>query len=150
MRKKFFKVQIIGLIVLSTTLATVSSASALALVKPGTKAKINNSTQELAGTAGYEAANKDTALFLVQTAINIFLSLIGVLLLVLILYAGYNWLTARGEEEKVTKAKDTLKRAITGIIIIIAAYAISVFVMGKIEQGTLKGGRGGVGGYTQP
>lgn len=150
MRKKFFKVQIIGLIVLSTTLATVSSASALALVKPGTKAKINNSTQELAGTAGYEAANKDTALFLVQTAINIFLSLIGVLLLVLILYAGYNWLTARGEEEKVTKAKDTLKRAITGIIIIIAAYAISVFVMGKIEQGTLKGGRGGVGGYIQP
>ena len=128
----------------------VSSASALALVKPGTKAKINNSTQELAGTAGYEAANKDTALFLVQTAINIFLSLIGVLLLVLILYAGYNWLTARGEEEKVTKAKDTLKRAITGIIIIIAAYAISVFVMGWIEQGTLKGGRGGVGGYIQP
>ena len=33
------------------------------------------------------------------------------------LYAGYHWMTARGEEEKVEKAKDTIQRAIVGIII---------------------------------
>ena len=34
-----------------------------------------------------------------------------------------------------------------GAIIIIAAYAISVFVISRLEQGTLNGGGGGVGGY---
>ncbi len=64
------------------------------------------------------------------------------LLLAYMLYAGYNWMTAQGEEEKVTKAKDTLKRAIVGLIIIVASYAISIFVMSRLEAGTLKGGGG--------
>ena len=73
-----------------------------------------------------------------QTVINAFLSLIGVILLAYLLYAGYHWMTARGEEEKVTAAKETIYRAIIGIIIIVAAYAISIFVMSRLEAGTLK------------
>ena len=90
--------------------------------------------------AGYEDVTEESILDLVQTVINAFLSIVGVLLLIYMLYAGYNWMTAQGEEEKVTKAKDTLRRAIIGIIIIVAAYAISIFVMGRLEAGTLKGG----------
>ena len=91
-----------------------------------------------AEAAGYEDVTGTSMLKLVQSVINVFLSLIGVILLTYLLYAGYNWMTAQGDEEKVTKAKETIQRAIIGIIIIIAAYAISIFVMSKLEVGTLK------------
>lgn len=91
----------------------------------------------------YSPADDTTLLVLVQSMISVFLSVIGVLLLVYLLYAGYNWLTAQGEEEKVTKAKETIQRAIIGVIIIVAAYAISVFVIARLEKGTLKGASAG-------
>jgi len=43
-------------------------------------------------------------------------------------YAGYNWMVARGEEEKVTIAKDTIKRAIIGLVITVSSYAIWNFI----------------------
>jgi len=66
------------------------------------------------------------------------LSLIGVVFLCLMVYAGYMWMTARGDEQKVTKAKDTITASIIGIIIVIAAYAISYYVISKLGAGTLQ------------
>ncbi len=60
--------------------------------------------------------------------IQAFLSLLGIIFVVLILIAGYNWMTAGGEEEKIRKAKDTIKKAIIGLAIIILSYAITYFV----------------------
>ncbi len=60
--------------------------------------------------------------------IQAFLSLLGIIFVVLMLVAGYNWMTAGGEEEKIRKAKDTIKRAIIGLAIIILSYAITYFV----------------------
>jgi len=111
-----------------------------AFIKDDVKSKINSQGIQAGAYGGYETVGPEGILNLVQTGVNVFLSVIGVLLLVYMLYAGYNWLTARGEEEKVEKAKDTLKRAITGAIIIVAAYAISVFVMYRLQAGALKGG----------
>ncbi len=64
--------------------------------------------------------------------IGIFLSFLGVIFLILMLHAGYNWMTAAGDEEKITKAKDTIRAAIIGLIIIVAAYALSIFVIESI------------------
>jgi len=60
------------------------------------------------------------------------LALIGVIFLALMLYAGYHWMTARGEEEKVEKAKDTITRAIIGLIIVVGAYAIWIFILNQL------------------
>lgn len=79
-----------------------------------------------------ESTEANSLAGIVGTVIQAFLSLLGVIFLVLIIYAGFNWMTAQGEEEKVTKAKDTLTRAVIGLIITIAAYAISVWVLGKL------------------
>lgn len=56
------------------------------------------------------------------------LSLIGVLFLVLMIYAGFRWMIARGDETEVEKAKRLIEAAITGLIIVVAAYAITKFV----------------------
>ena len=110
------------------------------LINSETKDKIKNLT-DTSGMYGYEVGQgQEGALNLIQTVINAFLSLVGVILLVYLLSAGYKWMTAHGEEEKVTQAKDTIKRAIVGTIIVVAAYAISVFVMARLEAGILKSG----------
>ncbi len=115
------------------------------LVGLSAQAAFLKSTRDIEGNAGvagglggYEVNNSDIY-SLVQTVINAFLSLIGVILLAYLLYAGYKWMTAHGDEEKVTAAKETINRAIIGVIIIVAAYAISIFVVGRL-QAPLSGG----------
>ena len=72
---------------------------------------------------------------IVATVVKAFLGLLGIIFLVLIIYAGYNWMTAAGDEEKVTKAKDTLTRAVIGLVIITVAYSITYFVFTMLPDG---------------
>lgn len=82
--------------------------------------------------APYVAADKYTLAEIVGLVIEAFLGLLGVLFLTYMLYGGYNWMTAQGDEEKVSKAKDTIQHAIIGLIITIGAYAITYFVLQKL------------------
>lgn len=107
-----------------------------AFLKPNTQIEINE--QAAKSAVGYDTSASNDLFSLAQAIINAFLSIIGSLLLIYMLYAGYNWMTAMGDEEKVTRAKDTIKRAIIGLAIIIAAYAISVFVVSRLQTGILK------------
>lgn len=67
--------------------------------------------------------------------ISIGLSMLGIIFIILIIYAGFNWMTAQGDEEKVNKAKNTLKTAIIGLIIVVLAYAIYQFIILKLLFG---------------
>jgi cytochrome bd-type quinol oxidase subunit 2 len=81
---------------------------------------------------------------IISLVIKSFLGLLGIIFVILIILGGYNWMTAAGEEEKVNKAKDTLKRAIIGLIIVVSAYAITYFVFTNLPGGgTSPGGLGG-------
>lgn len=62
------------------------------------------------------------------------LSLVGVLFIILMIYAGILWMTAKGDEKKVEKATSIIKQAIIGIIIVLAAYAITYFIMANFFQ----------------
>jgi len=88
------------------------------------------------GNAPYAAADQYKLAEIIGIVIQAFLGILGVLFLVYMLYAGYNWMVAQGDEEKVTKAKDTIQRAIIGLIIIIGAYAISYWVFDRLLIGT--------------
>ena len=61
---------------------------------------------------------------LIGQVVNVFLGLLGIIFIVLMLYGGYNYMIARGEEERINKAIDTIRRAVVGLIIIISSYAI--------------------------
>jgi hypothetical protein len=66
-----------------------------------------------------------------KTVLNIIQLVLGLMTLiavVLIIYAGFIWLTAAGEEENVAKAKRIISAAIVGLIIILLAWAIVIFV----------------------
>lgn len=69
----------------------------------------------------------------ITSGINIALSLVGILFFGMALYAGIRWMTAQGNEENVTKAKDTLEAAIIGLAIVFVAYAVSTFVFKALQ-----------------
>ncbi|MDP2708804.1 MAG: pilin [bacterium] len=96
--------------------------------------------QPLRDTAGAGAGYNTlaTADSFIGLVIQAALSLLGVVFLVLAIYAGYNWMTARGEEEKVNKAKDTLTNSVIGLVIVMAAYAISYYVINALGNAALK------------
>ena len=91
-------------------------------------------------------AAPDSMAEIVQVAISAFLGLLGIIFVILIIYSGFNWMTARGDEEKVTLAKETLTRAVIGLIIIVAAYSITYFVFSNLPDGGAGGNNLGQGG----
>ncbi|PIR75745.1 MAG: hypothetical protein COU34_01130 [Candidatus Magasanikbacteria bacterium CG10_big_fil_rev_8_21_14_0_10_43_9] len=64
----------------------------------------------------------------VGIVINAALTLVGLIFLALMVYAGYLWMTARGESEPVDKAKKIIAGSLIGLVIVLSAYAITVFV----------------------
>jgi len=80
----------------------------------------------------------------IATVIKAFLSLLGIIFIVLVLIAGYNWMTAQGDEAKVTSSKKTLTRAVIGLLIIIAAYSLTHFVFKSLDN--ISGTGSGSGG----
>ncbi|OGF35520.1 hypothetical protein A2303_06760 [Candidatus Falkowbacteria bacterium RIFOXYB2_FULL_47_14] len=88
---------------------------------------------EGAGYAPYEDGEyNNTFITVVGVIIKAFLSLLGVIFIVLILFGGYNWMTAAGDEQKVSKAKDTISRALIGLIIVVGSFAIWQFISNAI------------------
>lgn len=56
------------------------------------------------------------------------LAFLGLVFFLLMIYAGIKWMTARGDSGAVTTAKDTMEAAIIGLVITLAAYAITAFI----------------------
>ena len=82
---------------------------------------------KVADTAKY---GTETSLpILIGNIVRILIGMLGILFLVLTIYAGFLYLTARGDSDKVEHAKETLQRGVIGLIIISAAYAIATFVV---------------------
>jgi len=65
---------------------------------------------------------------IVARIIRVALSLIGILLVALIIYAGFLWMTAGGNDEQINKAKSILKNAVIGLVIVLSAYSIAQFI----------------------
>lgn len=98
----------------------------------------NQNTDKVAKDGGFIIDSTGSAEAMVANLINIVLSIIGVFFLILMIYGGGLWMTAMGDEQKVTKAKSLITAAVIGIIVIISAYAITYFVVEKVSSGVLK------------
>lgn len=61
------------------------------------------------------------------------LSLVGVIFMVLLVYGGILWMTASGNDQQVEKAKNIIIQSIIGLVIVLLAYAISVFVISQFS-----------------
>jgi hypothetical protein len=93
---------------------------------------LGNLTQSAKGT-GLEKTDLPTT---VGNVIKAVLALTGTIFLILTIYAGILWMTAAGNEERVKKATSIITTAIVGLIVVMAAYAITYFVTTKLGGNT--------------
>ena len=63
-----------------------------------------------------------------QRVIQWVLSVLALLALALVIYAGFIWLLSRGNEEEIGRAKGILEGALFGLIVILASYGITSYV----------------------
>lgn len=102
-------------------------AGALAQAGPLTGAQ-NNLNTAIGGTG-----LSDNLKASVGTVVKGVLALVGTIFFVLTIYAGILWMTAQGNSETVEKATSIVKASIIGLAITMSAYAITVFVTGKLN-----------------
>lgn len=123
------KSKLTALIGLTTLGLFAAQTAAATIVNSAFKENVNKAT-------GIRAVSPaDTTITIITT----FLSLLGIIALVLIIYAGFRWMTASGNEEQITEAKGMLKAAVIGVAIILFSYTIAQFIFSNIESATGQG-----------
>ena len=91
------------------------------------------SIENVGGSVGLGTAD------LKATIVNIISWVLGILALVavvMIIIGGFQWMTAAGNEEKIEKAKKVISAAVIGLIIVLLAWAIVIFVAGTTRNVT--------------
>ena len=83
---------------------------------------------DAATAAGYDTTQGD-ALGKAGSIISVVIGLLGVIFLILTIYGGFLWMTAAGNEKQVEKAKNIISRAAIGVVIVLAAYAVTYFIL---------------------
>ncbi len=76
--------------------------------------------------------------------IQIALSFLGVIALLLIMYAGFLWMTSAGDDDKISQAKKILQNAVIGLVIILSSWAITTFFLSRLAS-TIGGLPGDIG-----
>lgn len=71
---------------------------------------------------------------LIGLLVNALLTFLGVIFMLLIIYAGFRWMLARGNESAVEDAKHTITSASIGLVIVLGAYALVQLIEYFIEQ----------------
>ncbi|MBI4281380.1 hypothetical protein HY625_01005 [Candidatus Uhrbacteria bacterium] len=112
------------------------------------KQNIYHMTDFFRENAGFAQADANSSQAFIGTIINAFLGLLGVAFLGLLIYGGYTWMTAQGNEEGVGTAKKIITQAVIGLAIVLAAYVISYFVVSTLQQKTLSSNAAGVGSFS--
>ena len=98
----------------------------------------NNLGKVGVGTGLVTEANKGDADIYGRLAsyLNVLLGLVGIIATIYIIFAGIRWIRAGGNEQSVTEAKDTIKSAVYGLIVVFGSYALVNFVVLKLIGAT--------------
>ena len=115
--------------------ALVGSLSAEEEIDDRSKSGLTGLLDEAGTNAGWEVAATDTNTGisgLMGNLTRFVLSFIGVLFMIYVIYGGFLWLTAAGNEEKVTQAKKIIRDGAIGLIVILAAAGIYIFVLSTL------------------
>ncbi|MBI4599878.1 hypothetical protein HY732_03060 [Candidatus Uhrbacteria bacterium] len=100
-----------------------------ALLGPDSETKTLLNTFE---PRGYENIKQPG--MLVFEIIQIILGFLGIASVLMMMYGGFLWITAGGEEDKAKKGTTILFQAVMGAIIVTAAYTVTYFVLVELSK----------------
>ena len=123
---------LIGIVSLVWALGLMSLSPATVNAQTGTIDVWGNSQTAYNEIGFSESDPRDV----IARVIKIVLGFLGTIAVVLIIVAGFQWMTAAGNEDKVGKAKKIMTAAVIGLVIVLMAYALSTFVINAIIGAT--------------
>jgi len=77
---------------------------------------------------------------IIGNIIYVILGFLGVVFFILVLFGGFTWMTAQGKGDQVSKAVDIVKNAALGLIIVLASYAVTSFILNSVLESSGFGG----------
>jgi len=124
MIKNLKTILLTGWLALITILPKITSAQNPATLEPDEDSLLGRLKK-----VGGDSYNTDmTTPEIAGTVIGAFLGFIGIVFIVLTVMAGFSWMTAGGNEEKVKKAVAVLKNALIGMVLSLSAWSLWTFV----------------------
>lgn len=122
------------LLVGATLLALPFGFARMPMANAATLGDVGDNLSETVGETGL--STQATLPETIGRLIGILLSFLGIIFLLLTIYAGFLWMTASGEPKQVEKARTLLTQAVVGLVILLSAYAISSFVIDSLTEAT--------------
>ncbi|MFW0838144.1 MAG: pilin [Candidatus Komeilibacteria bacterium] len=102
-----------------------------ALLKEGTD--IGGGAKNFAEHLGYQTNNTNTPTDVAAYIITLLLSFVGTVFVILIIVSGFQWMTAGGNEETIKTSRKRIINATIGLVIVLAAFVITRFVLFNIQ-----------------
>ena len=90
----------------------------------------------LDAVAGETGLGDNDLVTIVGNIIKVFLGVLGVIGIVIVLYAGFLYMTSGGNQDQIQKARKMLISALIGLVIILSAYAITAFIIRQFGDAT--------------
>ncbi|RMD59573.1 DUF2946 domain-containing protein [Candidatus Parcubacteria bacterium] len=87
---------------------------------------------EVFGVAGGDAP-ADVKVVVIKI-IGVALGFLGIIMVILIMWSGFQWMTAGGNENQISEAKARFKTAVIGLIIILAAFGITQLILSAVTN----------------
>lgn len=106
------------------------------LAMPGAVFAQQSKLKQLGGDLPIAQGKGGNLIELIGSLIRWGLGFVGLIFFVLVLYAGFLYMTAAGDDDKVGKAKTLITQAIIGLVIVVASYAIATFVTSALSDVT--------------
>ncbi len=115
---------------LSFVSAGLLAAALLFVFVPGAFAQLQSDATSQLGAA---TLLPQTPLpIIIARIIRAVLGVMGIVLTLLILYAGFLYMTAGGDQAKTAKAKNIIKNAAIGLTIAVSAFSITQFILNRL------------------
>ena len=114
----------------------MAGPAVLAADSPGATNALNGLSAT--ATGGGISTSQSSLPVIIGQVVGAILAFVGVVFFCLILWAGFGWMLAQGDETKITKAKDTIVGSVLGLIVILGAYAI-VQLIANVFSGAISG-----------
>lgn len=114
---------------LAGTIALYQTAPALAAAKD----EICSGVGAVSGTGSCSTkAGEPTVNSVINTAVNVLSLIVGIASIIMVIYAGFKYVTSAGDSGNIASAKNTLIYAIVGIVVAALARPIVQFVLDRL------------------
>ncbi|HLD31366.1 MAG TPA: hypothetical protein VJB37_00515 [Patescibacteria group bacterium] len=93
-----------------------------------------------AGAKGAELEQPGDPRLTIAWLIYLALATVGSVFIVLIVFGSYWYITSHGEEERLSKGRNTIRAAVIGLAVIFVSYSITYFILERISKAVVEGG----------